>query len=470
MEQINIDKLLQQAAQVPITAPNDSWPIIRDALHNKNRKRVLWYWLLPLIIGCFAVGYLVGTNATTILKQPNAQAFKSKIKYKKVDSKISESASTFKNVEYTYNKEQLIFNKNESNFIKNNYKVKLNNTATNINTKHKIEYNVINGTKKDVVINIENEKLTKNNNIEYTETVTEPENKLNNNKTITPIEINQHNNNVLNDTITTKVLMINKNIEVAKNTKRQNKKWQFSFQTSIGSLLISESNLINTLAEKSVNSNNNLTLASGNVFTPTPQYSKASTASVKLLAQKNIAKKLELQIGIQLQQNKFLTEMYATPLENNIFSTSIGTILIDRNGLLNGGGALPTIPLSNKPFYKQNKIIHIGAIVGLQIPILKFNTTQKIILQTQIVPSISLRQNINWFNKSTNRFFAEKNAEKQITSFQNISLQYAINGKKYQYSIGPFWQFNSGTINKQTANTANLYLNTVGLQAAFKLQ
>jgi hypothetical protein len=480
MEQFNIDKLLQDAAnKEQIIAPDTTWPIIRDALHNKNKKRAIWYWIIPIIACSFVLGYLIGNNNTTIKTQPTAQQLTIAtnntgplvVQNNNRKNNINESKTTSKKLNPS---NQNILNTKNGTIVSTTdaveEKTNNNNTQPKVINKERSNPNANKDYYKDVNEVLDATKISEHN----ISMESKPENITETLKDETVASI------LKNDTIiNTKenYIDINSKInkpgynetavkKVATAPKIPFKKWSLNINASYGALLVNENSILNSFAKNSAMQNNVVSFTSGNTFIPTPQYSKGSTMLLQVTAQKHLFKTIGVSLGIQLQQNKFSTQIYAAPISSNGSSSQI---LVDNLSNYNiGRSAVVTVPFNNKPTLVQNKIIYIGAVIGLQMPLLNLPKQQKIIASAQIVPSISLGQNINWFNKSNARFYNNKNAERKINTLQNIGLQYESKLGKRHYSLGTLWQFNYASINKKANNLTNLYFNTIGLQLGIK--
>ena len=114
--------------------------------------------------------------------------------------------------------------------------------------------------------------------------------------------------------------------------------------------------------------------------------------------------------------------------------------------------------------------MQIGIIVGCNIPAYTFKNNNKIILQTQVIPSYTLATNIQWYDYRTSRYFTSKKISSQFNVAQQFGLLYQSNIKGRTYLVGPYIHFNYFKLNKTTDNVSNIFTQSIGAQFQIKLK
>ena len=118
----------------------------------------------------------------------------------------------------------------------------------------------------------------------------------------------------------------------------------------------------------------------------------------------------------------------------------------------------------------KNRFLQIGIIVGCNIPAYTFKNNNKIILQTQVIPSYTLATNIQWYDYRTSRYFTSKKISSQFNVAQQFGLLYQSNIKGRAYLVGPYIHFNYFKLNKTTDNVSNIFTQSIGAQFQIKLK
>jgi hypothetical protein len=480
MQQEEIDITLQKAASdYKMNAPTDAWPFIADALHQKKKRRFLWL-LFPIILmvtGSILLNYKsdgskinksietasseitiqkkdIKFNTTTIDKVIKIEPTKI-LKNEKNNSEINlndKIVSPKTNDEQTINEGKLIANtklKTKEQYGKKNYSSILK--PVKIKRQDVLEIMEVEQEKTDIatIYNLEDEnKNVGENDIDLIKA--------------TSIRLD-------NNTISTKekefvmtTLLNNFTKKIDKN--KLAKKWNYYYGFNLAQLNVHDKNfLLYTNKEESLSS---YTLTQNPIILGKANYSNGKSLSTFILAEKKNNKKIQGQFGVHLNFNHFTSKVYPTT-GASIFDAS-GLLRIDTTATTNSFYIYKSFNGTN-PIKIKNYNIQLGFVAGGKINLIKVNSSQKISLQMQLIPILNITQSINWFDKSSSRYFTNKKLNANFNVNQSTSLLWEIHNSKRNILIGPNFNFNIFKLNKKITNLSNVYTNSIGIQLQMRL-
>jgi hypothetical protein len=481
MQQKEIDIELQKAADsFSIDAPEAAWPFIANALHKKRKRRFLWLFFPLMIIVAGSLLLKYNSKGSTI--------------YKSVETSTSEVTAEEKNIKLTTASVNKVIKIEPTTILKkekNNSEVNVNdkmvspkeNNEQTINEGNVIAKNTFKSkeqkSNKNIKRKLKKEKLERKAEIEIIEVeqektviaTTYKSDEENTNVRENDIDLIKASNIKLDFTsISTKEKEIvrtalhnnfTKKIEKNKPTKR----WNYYYGINLAQLNINDKNfLLNNNKEESISS---FTLSQNPIVLGKANYSDGKSISTFILAEQKNNKKIQGQFGIQLNYNQFKSKVFSVA-PASILDAS-GILRIDSNAVgnsqfsdkaLNGGSALSI----------KNYNIQLGFIAGAKFSLIKINKNQSINIQVQCIPTFNVLQSINWFDKSSSRYFTEKKLNKNFSINQSTSILWEINKNRKSILVGPSFNVNIFKLNKTVTNLSNLYTNSIGLQVQLKLK
>ncbi len=486
MEQKEIDIELQKAASTfKMEVPNDAWPFIADALHQKKKRRFLWLWFLLLLIGIAAAGlYLINTGqnkkgisdkelAKNIIVDNKKDVTNNKelldnktsntnnIESKEIKVIIDEN-NINKQENKIVNKQNIAKNElreNNKYTIKEIYEIKYKNVTkkATLFTK-KVRREKQNIEVEDDEDKSENDIVKIDNTLKYKNT--EIENNGDSNTLKVEQSINTKIENKLKDT-TKKVKLIRKKMEITKN-----KKWNFYAGFTFSLLNVKDKNILssnNTQAERLIL---NYTFINPITSINKANYYKGRSIAAFILISPNYNKKIEKQFGVQLNYNSFKSKVFSAPAAN-VYDAS-GLLRLDTTALSNSFFSDKALNGGSSVNIKNNNF-QLGIIAGVKFNLYKINKSQNVKLQIQLIPNLNFTQYINWFDRASGRYFIDKKLNTVFNVNQSTSILWEVNKNKKTISIGPNFNFNMFKLNKTITNLSNIYTNSFGLQVQIKL-
>jgi hypothetical protein len=500
----NIENILTKAAEEhKIPAPTEAWPFIADALRKRKKRRAVWLFLSIL-------GLLMMSGGSYILynnKEKKAN-FSKNIPVAQTTSKDTliiidkttpvvnnDSLQIFneKNIDLKIKKESNPNNTITVNQISNSKNIKKDVAAISYQRKNKnftLEKN-ISQTEDEVFFdkNIFRNKTKSNTSVKIKQAlVAEDElttkNKVTNEKEIFEKLVDKNENQQSTTTIVKDTTSIEKNIiakiniempEVKpakekpnkKTASKPTKKWHPYIGLSYGAIFISSKNLFKN--ENKVSNNpialfattalqNNL----DNSITANYQTGKAITLSYFI---KNETKKVQPQFGTTITIGNFNTQAYIA----SAATFDATSLAIDSSQTGNSFFAAKSTVGSDKLKVKNN-FIQVGISFGVNISLFSLKKDNKVLLQTQIIPTYNLYQSIQWYDKSSTRYFTSKKIDNNFNVTQSTSLVLQTSIKNRAILFGPYFNFNYFKLNKSINNISNIYTQRIGAQLQIKLK
>ena len=513
----DLEKILTEAAlEQKINAPTEAWPFIADALHKRKKRKPVWYFLFVfiLLIGTIIIYNI--SNPKPSIKNSDLVNTKKNI-FKNNDTATADltlgTDNTAKNNDTTkkitykksaknnLNLDKIIGVKNSSDileneklFDKNNFIYKRNGKRkitvtsaeieitndktgstqkTNITTKEEkiFDKNVItselNGSYKIKIIpaetEFENIVLT---NIDLPKT---DSNSIKNlaltNSVIENLkyeQIQKSNSNIINKDTTNNFKEISAT-KLTSITNFKNKKWDSYFAISYAVLLINTKNFFreynnsfypNLSQAVSPNSSQIGIAKNANYFTG------REISFSYLLKKEN--KKFNPTIGITFNAQFFNTKAYTATSALFDYNTST----IDSTQVGNSRYTAKNSRSASEVKVK-NYLLQIGVPIGATFT-LYYKKRNSILLQTQLVPTINLFQNIQWLDNRTSRYFTSKAVDNKFNIGQFTSVLWQAKIKNRTILLGPYYNFNYFKINKSINAISNIYTQRIGMQLQIK--
>jgi hypothetical protein len=109
-------------------------------------------------------------------------------------------------------------------------------------------------------------------------------------------------------------------------------------------------------------------------------------------------------------------------------------------------------------------------LIGCDISLFTFKQKNKILIQSQVIPTYTLSQSIQWYDNKTTRYFTSKEIGNRFNITQSTALLWQANFKNNTFLIGPYVNFNYLKLNKSVNIISNIYTQSVGAQIQIKLK
>lgn len=474
----DIDNILLNALDgQKIQAPTDAWPFIAHALHKRKRRRIAWFFLAFLMLLIVSTGSLLLYNFKTDRKKDVANnvaiaksySIISKNEKNKKENIASDrilqniSDTIFKDDQNKIVKKAILSSTIKDNelFEKTAIKKKIKSrTNLKIISSQALEETQMEGAKlpsQQSVINA-GEKI-----IEITKANDKPvdfEHLENAKIFIVTTDINKEDlikeNRIENS---------KEKLPASKNEK--SKKWNSYVGLSYGALFIGSKNFFKTGDNRfDANAysfgNGNNQGAINNIYPANYQTGKNISFSIILKKEQT---KIQPQFGVNLNIGNFNVKAYNA---TNAFLAS-STFVVDSSQIGNSNyGARSTI--AGNQIKVKNNFLQIGLVAGCSIPIYSFRQGQKISVQVQVLPTYNIAQSIQWYDKTSTRYFTSKSLNNDFNITQSTALLWQTNIKKRKMLIGPYFNFNYFKLNKNVNNIANIYTQIFGAQFQVQLK
>ena len=486
----NFDDILKQSAtNFAAEAPTESWGFIADALHKKKKRRYFWFFFLGLFTSVI-IGSGIYFSKNIFNSKNTSNSFKKNIDTTLLSQKGEIIISNINNQfpEDIIKKQESILpisiNSNHQNIAKLIPKIKdekiFLQEKIKISTNKKQNISTIKGEVETDDFTFIKEKV--NDNISSNEKVeaNEIENIINK-KNITEIltdsfELKKVIKEKINELLT---LDTSKNLAKRNYTKKRESSINYIVQFNLERLYVNRNNLITNLsvAKSAANRLDNIysspiPLYAGSAVRPSSTnpsiYLNGKTFAVSFLANKQIKKRLAINLGINLKYNEYSSKAFrAFPLA----VTNSNNYLVSDSNAVNPNSFYSLnrtlLPFSDKIILK-NKFYDVGIICGVNYIFLKMKRNNTLQIQTQIATDFSFNNSINLLNKNNSRFFKDKNLTKNLNLYQSFSLQYF--NKSNNYSLGPVYSFMYNKINKDIINLGFIKTSSFGLQFQYFLK
>ncbi len=461
-----------------ITVPSDAWPFIAEALRKRKKRRTVWFILSFLTI------FLLSTTAILFNKNSKIEKMVVTDNISSTDNNLTKP-NDINEIEKTKNVSKL---NNDIAINKNKIIKKDSATLLTIagNDEEIFGKNVIRKkTKSCLKVNIKTASATTDDekNVSFTKDIKkETENYLNENaitKTNNDKEIITDSTNIFSlktDTILEKIVSVQtttkKGTEKDENKKVDIKiinknKWKPYIGISYGTTFVSNKNLFNSENKNTLADNAQINTAYAPLrsdINNRPDYYTGKEFFLSFLLKKE-NKKFQPLFGLNITIGNFNTRAYATTSA----ALDANTFVLDSTQAGNSNYAAKSTISTNKQNIKNN-FMHIGLIIGCNIPLHTFKKDSRISLQLQAISTYYLSQSIQWFDKSSTRYFTSNKLINNFNVAQSTALLWETNIKKKIISAGPYFNFNYLQLNKNVNNISNIYLKYLGLQINLKLK
>jgi hypothetical protein len=502
--------LIEAVNEHKIPAPTNSWSFISDALRKKRKRRAAWFFVVFFGILCIIAGnFFLLNNESTTKSNISKRYAPTSIGNGKAQNNIEPVINNDKNKN---NKETKIDTFLRKSDVANNpqidsIKEEIVTAIITPSVEDGIKCYKVRKTYTDASSIIENknnadtvfEKTVHNKKIKSVTNskiksplMLEDFDKLEENKVILKSEknetsaiVNEKNDNIVaqkmadalkeiirqNDSITsTKENRVKEEISKSKLSATQNttiKKWKPYLSISYGALFASSKNFFKNANE--LNSNNfasPTTAAQPNFVSNNnnANYQTGKQLSVSLLL-KNEHKKLHPMVGVSIEYGSFNTKAY----------NASGALLDAANAILDSTQTSNSIYASRNTIggnllKVKNNIFQIGFLIGCDISLFTFKQKNKILIQSQVIPTYTLSQSIQWYDNKTTRYFTSKEIGNRFNITQSTALLWQANFKNNTFLIGPYVNFNYLKLNKSVNIISNIYTQSVGAQIQIKLK
>ncbi len=503
-----IEKILQDAAnEQKVIAPAEAWPHIAEVLRKRKRRKVvlLFSSFFIAVFLCSSVYYLYNIRKSNIVIAKDASLNienKQKNDIINIDDTIIFSNNLYQQQIETHDKNTLenkkskeIINTDENVLsLKNLYQQKIETFNKN-NLENKKSNSIKNSTPTVSKNIIKNEEDIYNINIKIKKTKAATKVKIKQASIIEDEQTVTFTNETINDKIENKVaisLAENKNIISVpkidsiksiitptsidvkqtivkeKTTIKKTKKWNTYVGISSAALFLNSSSIFQKSNNRSFSSTQLLSTAGiGSAFSTInnlPNYLTGKSIGLNIFIKKE-SKKIKPFIGLNINVSSFNIKAYnATnalldPINFIVDSTQTGNSMYSARK-----------SSSSNALKINNRFMQIGIILGCDIPACTFKNNNKIILQTQTIPSYTLANNIQWYDMRSSRYFTSNKISSQFNIAQQIGLLYQSNIKGRAYLVGPYIHFNYFKLNKTTNNISNIFTQSIGAQFQIKLK
>jgi hypothetical protein len=478
MKEFDLENILIQAAkEQQIHAPDESWHDIKLAMQkDKKRRPLIWWWLLPALLIGGSIGYYLGSKNKPELNLANIKTTENN-NNKSVD--LSKTTQTEKlNTNVTVQENPTIA-KQESQYLPIHQKPLNSNLYSKIKVKKenikitKTENTSDESLKNKIAVDInQSEKETANNDNKTTQ--------INDFETVsqtTEVALNDSaisNNSIINnkklisnsDTLIKPIALVNKK----QTQKPTTKKWKSYYAASVAALTISDKGFFGFITQdKSISnfSTQGITTLSVNLNAKA-NYTNASMQQLQWYVQQQNAKKIQLQLGLQLQYGSYNAAAYNA----NILNMNTGAVVLADN-LQNGVSGFRAnntimVPLNQELSLIENKFLQFGAVLGANATLIKVNQKPKVNVSIQLVPCFALHQNVFWFNSNSARFYKDQVLNRKLNLFSNLHINYAFKIGKHEVLAGPLLSNSLISLNKNNSFANPTIANAFGVKAAIR--
>jgi hypothetical protein len=485
----DIENILTNAAnEHRVTAPTEAWPFIADALHKRKKRRAAWLFLALFVVVFIATSSLYfysekgnknNIDKSSLSKKINntketiSQVEDDIEKYHITDSALATSNLNIKNSTNPTEKNELTNNFTKNKFSKSKivakHYEKSNKEQEQFFEKNKIIEKIKSRTKVRItpIIKLEEIEEIKEQEIAVATKETKADEKVNNKNIIIKERVDSSKNNITK---------ININPEIEKNTlkekiatKKENK-WHSYLSINTGALFLNSKSFLKTentalyATQQSASTTSSSQLSSTNIALANANYQTGKQISLSFLLKKE-NKKFQPQFGAYLNYAIFNLKAYKASAA--LLDATSQTLDSSQSG--NSLYAAKSSSGSNALKVKNN-FVQIGISIGASISLYSFKQNNKILLQTQVIPTFNLSQSIQWYDKSSTRYFTSKKLDHNFNITQSTALLWQTNINKRTLLFGSYFNFNYFKINKSLNNISNIYAQSLGLQFQFKLK
>lgn len=477
--------LTNAASDHRMAAPAEAWLFIADALRKRKKRRAAW-----LFLSLFALIFIGASSSYFYFKKENKNSIQNTVlannKNDIGNSVPINEDKTEKEVIADSSFSKTNINRKITTLLKKEIK-NINNTVNNnyTNKKHKIIENIrMNGVLEQETV-FEKKSLIKKSKsktsvriipaseieeILVTEiAVTEPNTKINEPVITNRLATAQKEDSIKNN-IVKKEIEIEKINNKEKVSPKKKSNWNIYLAINAGALFINSKNIFQNRNESLVGINQiGFTSTSNSSASSTSNLANANYQTGKQLSISLLLKKesnyFKPQIGMYLNYSSF--NLKAFKATGAILDASTQTLDSSQTG--NSLYAAKSTTTSNTLKIKNN-LIQIGFSIGASIPLYSFKQTNKILLQTQVIPTYNLSQSIQWYDKTSTRYFTSKKLDNDVNVTQSTAILWQTNIKNRTVLIGPYFNFNYFKINKSLSDVSNIYTQSLGAQLQIKLK
>ncbi len=478
----DIDNILLDAMnEHKIQAPTDAWPFIANALQKRKKRRIAWIFLTVFVVLLISAGSLCLYNGDFETKKETAKTVSfadnrnsiNKNEKNREEEKVNEKI-TQKTVDTIFQNNKISSFKNTSFSSAINAETIFDKTTYRKKTKSRTSIKTIISLAGEEVPKGNTNLSDKQNDIKDSETISETISETYTTKTF-PIFTEKAE--------TPKIIIANEDsgiAKVAKETsienskekqpgikKENSKKWDLYVGISYGALIVSSKNLFG-------NENKNLNPNPSTFLSPTfptnatnsndANYQSGKYLSLSLLL-KSKHKKFQPHLGFNLHMGSFNIQAYNA---SSAFLAS-QNLAIDSSQFGNSSYASRST-IGGRQIKVKNNFVQIGLVAGCGIPIFSFKGGHKVIAQAVVMPTYNVAQSIQWYDKTSTRYFTSKKMANDFNITQSTALLWQANAQKKTVLIGPFFNFNYFKLNRNVNNIATIYTQSIGVQFQMKLK